>query len=205
MTVANGEVLRVTLEGTLEDGTIWQNRFTFKASFSGDQSDAGVLSAVDTWLEDLYANVVADIPTAIQLATAVTQVIEWDSVGALWVITRLIGSSAIADSFANASEPLPNQIAPFVIGSTGRPKSKGRKFLPPFGEDRQDAGELISAAATNLGNWALDYISDPVVTGSEVLNSGVVREDANAFWPFATVAASSLLGTQRRRRQGIGI
>lgn len=205
MSVLDTEVLHVVIQGTLNDGTIVQNRKRFKCSFVAPQTEAAVLTAVDTWVETLYGFVASQIDANVVLDQGTVDVIEWNGTDAIWEVVRNIGVYSPLDTFSNLADPLPNQCAAFVIGNTGRPKTKGRLFVFPFGEDMQDHGVLTAGALTALGNLAAQYILTQSLGGGNDLISGVVREAANAWWPFGSVSYADSIGTQRRRRAGVGI
>ncbi|MGB7033876.1 MAG: hypothetical protein WBF29_20750, partial [Syntrophobacteria bacterium] len=54
MTVANGDILKVTMEVTLDDGTIAQNVFRLEAQLAAPQADLTVTNAIEVWIEDCY-------------------------------------------------------------------------------------------------------------------------------------------------------
>jgi hypothetical protein len=204
MPVYDEEILRVTINATLADGTKVMNRKTFKADFDAQQTATAVLNAVDTWVETLYAYVASQIVSGIDLEPGTVDVIEFNDVDDIWEVVRNIGTYDPLDTFANASEQLPNQCTAFVIGNTVRPKSKGRLFVFPFGEDTQDSGVLNAGAITALANLAAGYIADQTIGAGNVLLSGIVREAFADWFEFQSAQSGDIIGTQRRRRFGIG-
>lgn len=205
MPVQDNEILRVTIQATLDDGSIVQNRKTFECDFADTQSDSAVLAAVDTWVETLYAYVASQIDADAELDQGTVDVIEWNPTLEIWEVARNVGVYSPLDTFAGTTDPIPNQCAAFVVGNTIRPKSKGRIFVFPFTETEQNHGVLISTALTALGNFAAHYILSQGVTTGNVLLSGIVREAANQFYEFLSAEYGDVIGTQRRRRVGIGI
>lgn len=204
MTIQNGDILRVTINGTLSDGTKVQNRKTFMADISVPLADSIILIAIDTWVETLYGYVASYIPTSTDLEQGTVDLIEWNAVDSIWEVVRNVGVYSPLDTFSAADEGLPNQVAPFVVGGTLRPKTRGRLFVFPFSEASQAYGILVTAALTALGNLATQYILDQAVDAAGYLRSGVVRENVDAWYEFQSVEASDVLGTQRRRRKGVG-
>ena len=55
MSVSPGDIVRITINGSLADGTKVMNRKTFRADFASPQSDANVITALKSWVETLYA------------------------------------------------------------------------------------------------------------------------------------------------------
>lgn len=204
MPVSDGEFLRLAINGSLDDGTKVMNRKTWLCQFTTQQTDAAVLNALETWVETLYAFVASQIDGDAALEQCNVDVIEWNAVDSIWEVARNVGVFTPTDTFANASDPLPNQCAAFVIGNTTRPKTKGRLFLFPFGEDTQDHGILGAGALTALGNFATQYITDQTIGAGNVLISGIVREFVNFWYSFQSVVYDDVIGTQRRRRFGVG-
>jgi len=203
MSVANGDFLHVVIEGQLDDGTIVQNRKRFLCQLASPLSDAVVLNAVKTWVETLYAFVASWISSTVDLQDGTVDIIVWNAVESFWEVTQNVGIYSPLDTFAGPNEELPNQCSAFVIGNTGRPKSKGRMFVFPFVETSQDHGILVAGALTALGNLAAQYITGQPISADN-LQSGIVREAANMYLQFLTVSYGDVIGTQRRRRLGIG-
>lgn len=204
MSVADGEIVRATLQAILADGTIVQNRKTFMMSAAAPVSDVNVRNAIKTWVDTLYAFLGTEIPVGTEMEPADITIVVWNGTAGQWETDRNLGTYTPLDAFANASEQLPNQCSAFCVANTVLPKSKGRIFAYPFGEDRQDHGVLIAASLANLVLFAAQYITDQPIGGDELL-SGVVREAADVFLGFTTVQANDVIGTQRRRRFGVGI
>lgn len=204
MTVSTNEVLEVIIEATLADGTIVQNRKHFLTSFAAPLSDSTVLNAIKTWVETLYAYVATYVPSTTALEQGTVVVKEWNESEGFWETARNVGTYTPLDTFADATDELPNQVAAFVVGHTLRPKTKGRMFVFPFGEDSQDHGALVAGAITALANFATQYMTDQAI-GADLLASIVVRELVNAKYEIQSTHYDDILGTQRRRRRGQGI
>lgn len=204
MSVSNGDILHVVLEGSLHDGSIVQNRHRFKAQFAAPISDATVLTSIKGWVETLYGYVASYIPITTDLRDGTVDVIAWSDPLGRWEVTQNVGIYSPIDTFSPATAELPNQCSAFVIGNTSRPKSKGRMFVFPFTNVSQDGGVLVAGALTALGLLAADYILDDTI-GADVLLNGIVRETENTWLDFLSVTYSDIIGTQRRRRRGIGI
>lgn len=203
MSVSNGDIVHVVIEGKMGNGTIVQNRKRFQAEFGAPLADNLVLNAVKTWVEILYGAVASYISVNTSLQDGTVDVIDWDAVGSKWEVVQNVGIYSPLDTFANVNEVLPHQCSAFIIGNTSRPKSKGRIFCWPFCEDSQAGGVLVTAALTALGNMAVQYLADQAI-GGDWLRSGIVREGVNQWLEFDSVSYSDAIGTQRRRRFGIG-
>jgi len=200
MAIEGGEILRCLIRGVLDDGTEVLNRKTWKANLETDMTAAAALTAVELWVEEMYGEVVGDIGQNVAMAECDLFVIDWDVGEGQWLVDRVLGQFTPTVAFASTSEELPNQCAPFLIGNTQRPKSRGRLFVFPFTEETQDHGEMIALSLTHLGNMLVDYIGDITVAAGHVLASGIVREATSDFYPFISGVVNDIIGTQRSRR-----
>jgi len=203
MSVANNDILHVVIQAQLSDGTIVQNRKRFLALLASPLSDATILNSVKTWVETLYAHPATWVMQSTELDDGTVDIITWNAAESFWEVTQNVGIYSPLDTFANVGEALPNQCAAFVIGNTARPKSKGRCFVFPFGETSQDHGILVGGALSDLGDFAAQYIADQAIAG-DTLQSGIVREATSDWLGFITASFGDVIGTQRRRRVGIG-
>ncbi len=205
MSVQDGDILKAVLEFVLADGTIIQNIVHWVAEFITPQSEVDVLSAAKQYGEDLYDEIDTWVDLNVVVNPMTLHELEWDAVEGLWVVDRLIGITTPSITFTGATDPLPHQCSAVLVGNTARPKSRGRKFLPPFLDLAADGSDWVSAVLTGLGLALNHYLADEVVTASNDLSPGVPRTAANEFLPFGTGIVNSIVGTQRRRKPGIGM
>lgn len=205
MTVNNGDNLKVTMEVTLADGTIAQNVYYLHAELLAQQADLTVVNAIESWIESAYNELSADLVSTITQNLCTVQEIDWNAVKAVWEVVRLVGYFTPTITYGNAGEALPNMTSAFATFATLRPKSRGRKFLFPFGEDRQAGTYLIGAALADMADYATIILNSITLSPLNLLWSGVPRSGVNEFlWPLYVGTVTDLLGTQRRRRPGVG-
>lgn len=205
MAVSNDDILKVVMEVLLEDGTIAQNVFWFVAELAAQQSDASVLTAVETWIEALYSDGSSYLPSSMTQRVCWIDRMAWDPGESKWVKEYFVGYFTPTIGFNDINEPLPNMSAPLITFPTSRPKSRGRKFIFPFAEDAQDATFLIAAALTALTNMADEALDDIVLGPLNELIPCIVRVAADTVLKFDTAIVTNVLATQRRRRPGVGI
>lgn len=205
MTVSNGDVLKVFLELVLADGTIAQNVYHFKTVFAEDQSDSAVSAAIEGYLEDIMGEVSTYLADDFTINPSWLQRVAWDPVNTKWVVDYLVDIFTPSFTHTNTDDPFPNQIAPIMVANTDFPKHRGRKFLPGFVETSADAGDLITAAVTALVGAVSYYISFIAIDGSNTIYPGIVNEAADLFYLFTDGVANTIVGTQRRRKPGIGV
>ena len=204
MTVSNGDVLKTFLELVLADGTIAQNVWYFLADFDDDQSDTAVKNACKTYIEDIYGAISTYLADDFTINPSRLYRMAWDPTGAKWVVDELLASWTCSFTHTNTDDPFPNQIAPVLTANTNRPKSRGRKFLMGCVETMALASDLVSGAVTAMGTALNHYLADETVDGTSVLSPGVIRDGVNTFLEFTNGSANSIVGTQRRRKPGVG-
>ena len=204
MAVLTGEVIKAVAEFVLDDGSIIQNIFHFACVFVAEQAEALVVAAVKGYIEDIYAAIDAYISDTVTVNDFNVHVVEWDVSEQGWEVVRFVGADTPAITFTSLDDPLPNQMAAVLVANTYRPKSRGRKFLVPFVETAALAGDLIGAALTALGIALNHYLADENISIGNDLSPGVPRAGVETFLIFSDGVVNSILGTQRRRKPGIG-
>lgn len=204
MAISNGDVLKAFLEIVLADGTIVQNVYHWIADFSTTQGAIVVGDAAQLYIEDIMGALTTYLLDDFTINPSYLHKVAWDPVGSKWAIEELIG--VFTPDFAHTAntDVFPNQVAPVIVANTARPKSRGRKFFSAFAENSALGSELIGAAITALGVSLNHYLADETVAGDNVLVPGVPRESADVFLPFTDGLVNSILGTQRRRKPGVG-
>lgn len=204
MTVANGDVLKAVAQYVLDDGSIVQNVFHFIAEFLTTQSGAAVMGAIQGYLEDIYDDLLASISNTTVADPYTVHKVEWDAVDGQWETTELVGTDDSPTTFTGTGDWYPNQVSGVLTANTARPKSRGRKFLIPFLETGAIGNDIVSAVLTAMGLALNHYIADQAIDVDNRLSPGVPRTAANEFLPFSNGVVNSLLGTQRRRKPGVG-
>jgi hypothetical protein len=204
MSTQDGDILKLTMEVTLNDGTIAQNVFYFECEFAAGQADGTVLNTLETWIETAYTNLTDELVSTITQNLCTVQEIEWNATESAWEVTRLVGYFTPTITFGNSGEALPNQASAFATYQTARPKSRGRKFLFPFGETTQNGTYLISTALNAMADFADDTLLDATIGPLNDMVPGVPRIGVANFLQYTGAVVTNVLGTQRRRRPGVG-
>lgn len=204
MAVSSGDIIKAVCELTLVDGNKAQNVFHFKVVCATTVTEAAVLAACKQYVEDIYAAVAGYINGSVSLDTVEVDEVDWNPTESFWEVVKYIGTAALADSFSGVSDSLPNQIAPVLLAYTARPKSYGRKFLAGMDETTSVGSDIQTAPLTALGTALSHYLADEVISGADVLSPGIPRASEDTFLEFGSGAVDSIVGTQRRRKPGIG-
>lgn len=149
------------------------------------------------YLDAIFANITTIISTG-WVASAI-QVFEWQSPD--WVPMDEINYTQAG---AATGDALPNLVSAVIVGKVPFQRGFGRKFFSGMVESMCAGDALISNALIALGGAALAYVSVYFGSNSGVLGPGIFKKD-NTFHAFSQGFASSLLGTMRRRKPGLGI
>lgn len=202
MSVEDGDVLQAVVDFLTPGGNHMQNKYTWLASLASSQSEAAVITAILAALDILYTEMNADISTVFNDPDCYIDKIA--VVGDQWEVSENVGEGIIDTSFASTDEIVPFQCAPYFCGRTARPRSRGRKFILPFGEDRSSGSGLIAGAVTDLTDAATEYIDDIDLGSGNTLIPGIASTVTLTFWPFVGAIVANLIGSQRRRVPGVG-
>lgn len=202
MTIVAGDILRTTCNFVLADGTLYQNVYHHKRSGVAVISDAAHVTALESWAEMMYGEVVGITKNDVVEQLSYVDQVEW-SVDE-WVIVDNLGTFLITFTPNVADHALPNQMSPFIVFKTARPKTVGRKFLFPCTEVAQEAGILTPGVIAALVAFADDAVNDIELAALNYLVPGVPRTAVNEWQEFTVAIVTNLMGTQRRRRPGYG-
>jgi len=204
MTVLANDILKVVVEIVLGDFTISQNVHYFRADTNTPHLDSVVLGVIEAWVEAAYDELDQDLCDDFAIGTSTVHVIKFDTGDMDWLTEYFVGQFVPTFAMSNSSEPLPNMSSAFITLNTSRPQSRGRKFLAPFGENRQAATVLINDAVTAVTAFADAVLDDISLGAGGDLLPGIVRAGVDSFLTFTGATITDILGTQRRRRPGVG-
>lgn len=202
MAVENGEVLQAVIDYITSDGVHIQQKLGYIAQFAAPQSEVAVLAAIASAVSAMMDAVAGCIHTSLEDPDVYVDVIEW--VADHWEVVRNVGEVIAGTTPTNISQILPYQNAAVLVGRTARPRSRGRKFLPPFGEDCQDASVWTAAVLADLADALLIYLADIAVSVNNDLSPGVPSTVTGTFLPFTGGLVNDYVRTQRRRVPGVG-
>jgi hypothetical protein len=204
MTISNGDIIKAVATLVLPDGTLAQNVFHFIANFVGDDTNQNVIDACVQYVEDIYDALANNIRNTVDLDTVEVDTVAWDPAEGKWLTEFTVGIGFPSVTFTDTADLLPNQMAPVMLAYTGRPKSYGRKFIVGATESATVGSDLQSSILTNLATALAHYLADETVSGSNVLSPGVPRQAENTFLEFYNGVVNSIIGSQRRRKPGLG-
>lgn len=190
-TVIGRGVLKGTLLGTVQT----RSMFTYEIASYTDVADENTL--VDGYLHSIFDDLVPAICNAWQTTTVEVQ--RWTSPS--WYT---LDEHAINVSGTNSGAPAPNFLSPVFIAKSLGVRKIGRKFIPGVVLSNISQNTLITSVMTQLGTAFLAYITPYTETGLPTLTPGIL-DKTGTFYAFLGGFVSSLLGTMRRRKPGLGI
>lgn len=202
MTVLDGDYLRVTCNFELGDGTQYQNIYTYTRDGTDPVSDAAHVTAIDTQMEALYATLDSEVTADVTEQLSFVDRIAW-SVDR-WAVVENIGTFVPNFIPVAGGDAIPYQCAPFIVFKTTRPTSVGKKFLFPFDEAKQADSILVAGAVTAMTAFGVIAIADIALGGDAILIPGIVRTGVEQWLSFQVAVVNDVIGTQRRRRPGVG-
>lgn len=167
---------------------------------SGTCTDAELLTALAAAMTTAYGFLSAQVSNNVNDQSSQVNKMIWS--GAAWVVDRLIGLIFPTINFANAGDTLPYTTSPLVSFPTVLPRVVGKKYLPPFGEDRQDATVINATDLVSMVSYG-NAIRTVMTPGSASVSYVVLTKTGGSVGPNATVA-EALMSTQKRRKPGVG-
>lgn len=203
MAIETDDIFTQVITFAIGTGDEFQNKFTWKYTGSG-YSEAGLIGGMDTWAENFYELMDDQMVSTTSAFVSEYDKIAWDDVDDVWETVANIGMGSGAVTLLNATDLLPFQCAPCLVGFTAKPKSRGRKSIPLFCEDQQAASTWVAAAETALIAALAEYLtSHTIVTNHDVV-PGVASTTWGIFLPFVSGLVKDIVFTQRRRTLGRG-
>lgn len=196
------DIVRTTIGFTLADGSICQNIFHHYYTGITGIADSTAISALDTWATAMYDELAGQIKSDVVSNLCFVDLVAF--VVDQWEVSRNVGTFVMTFTPTNVNDALPNTDSAFVTFKTLRPRTVGRKFLIPFAEDQQAGSFLEAGAVTALVAWADDAVNDIYLGPVNDLHPGVVRTGVDSFLEFTVAIVTNILGSQRRRRPGVG-
>lgn len=203
MTVNDGDYLKCVASLTIEGPTEAQNVFYLKLNTAAPWTDANIMVQIVNYLEALYDNLVTSVHASTTLDSVDVHKWVWDAVDG-WVTSDFIGNSVLADIFAGTGDALPNAAAAVVSAFAQDVKTRSRKSFPGFNENASTKSFWTSPALVELAAAAIDWFTLFALGGVDSLEPGIPGK-GGVWHDIISVLFSTLIGSQRQRKPGIGI
>lgn len=203
MTVSDGDILKCVVTIDLPLDVKAQNVFYLRQESAIDYSNSVVLTAIQGWVENLYDNFDSSVHSTVALSDVLVSKWLWSALD-LWHTGEFVGQEVLADIFASGGDMLPHATAAIVTGGTADPLCVSRKSFPGFAEGTQAGSEVAAVSLVDLAAAAVAWLTDQTLTGADFLVPGVPAK--GGVWQELLVATvGSIMGSQRRRKPGVGI
>lgn len=185
---------RAVVHGDISGVVQIENIFTCDVEPSGGDTSQVLWAA---YLEGLYTEVKSVISENVHFPTYDL----YNLVSGHWVLFDTIDFDVTGEV---TGEQLLNAAAAVLIGKATGLRHVGRKFFGALAEGNVSGNVFTGTALPYLAGALLNYITEFTGIGGGVITPGVT--DASfTFHPFVGGVVSSLLGTMRRRKPGVGI
>lgn len=185
---------RAVVKGSVSGIVQIRNIFTCDVEPSGGDTSQLLWSA---YLDTLYTEILAIITENCTF----TSYELYNLVSGHWI---LFDEVTVDYEGQVTGEQLLNAAAGVLIGKATGLRHVGRKFFGPLAEGNVSGNVFTGTALPSLAAALLAYITPFTGIGGGEITPGVT--DATfTFHPFVGGVVSSLLGTMRRRKPGIGI
>lgn len=154
----------------------------------------------DPWMA--YLNPIYTAVNPFLGSAVVTETFEiFDQSGSTWYSR---GEFAFSTGGGSAGEQLANAVAAVLIGRVPSHHGVGRKFFSGLAETAVSGNALITSALSAFAAACVLYVSPITTANGSSLAPGIVDKN-DAFHMFLGGFVSALLGSQRRRKPGIGV
>jgi len=203
MTVTIGTVLRAVVTLDMPGGNVAQNVFYLRLGGVSPITDIEAETQVIDYVENFYAQIEDQISQDVDLRDVAIN--EYDpDVGVGWETGRWVGGGTLTDAFVGGISMWPHAVAAIITGFVEDPKVRSRKSIPGFVESAEDDSILSAPAIADMVLAAVEWITSWTWLGTEYLEPGVPAQ-LGVWMPLITALVSAVVGSQRRRKPGVGI
>lgn len=204
MTVLDGDILRISTNFELGDGSQYQNIYHVIRDGTDPIADSVHISNIRIRLDVAYATIDDLVEDTITPQLSFVDRVEFNEIVDEWRVVENIGTFTLEFAPTGVDETLPYQSSPYVIFKTDRPKSVGKKFLFPLMENQQSDTVLIGGAVTAIAAYGAAILAGIELGGDGTLTFGIVRTGIQTYLNFLVAVVPDVLGSQKRRRPGVG-
>lgn len=202
MAVGLGDIVRSSVNFVLEDGSQYQNVWHHIKVGATAYPNSTFVANFLSHFNSTYSNLQARVPVEVVPALSSLDKIEFS--GGKWIITENIGTFTLVFTGSDVADPEPNQVSPYVLYKTPRPKTVGRKFLFPMTETYYDGSYINGTLITSITNFATQSMVDVYMGVIDDLEMCIPRTGVAVEYRIDHAIVTNVCGTQRRRRPGVG-
>jgi len=204
MAVEQGTVLKAVLSIDMPDTQVAQNVFYWELNGTNPIDEQDIMDTIVDGLELLFDELDLRVVEGVHLDNVKVNEMDWNAGESRWDTGRFVGEEAIVDTFAGPGDMFPHAVAAVITAFTEDVKRRGRKFFAGFDEDVATGSTWSGATVTALVAAGVRWLVDLVIAGGDHLVPGI-PSNLGTWLPFISVLISSIAGSQRRRKPGLGI
>lgn len=189
--------LKVVLKGRFDDAN--ETRNIFHCTTDSDDAADNVNAAAE-WISE-YVDAIRPATSehfryyGMEVYEQIGLADDWNLIGTV----TFTGATGTAPGTYNA-----NQDAAVMIGKTGIPKTVGKKFAPAITDAGQADSTIQAGAMATLVSVLAIWITEFVSTGTVTVTPAIFKKLSGAFAPIVGGIVDLLVGSQRRRKPGVG-
>jgi len=187
-------IQRAVIKGLINSAVQTRTIFTAQVTESGGDTAEVLWNAYLGVFYSYASYFISDVWNSQEYELQELQDGQWPVLG---LITQEFAGTVTGQQVANA-------VAFVLIGKAAGIRHIGRKFLSPLAESVVTGNVVDSSLAVHAGQVILSYVAPFTGLGGGTLVPGVTDHNGG-FHPFVGGAVSSLLGSIRKRKPGLGI
>ena len=184
---------RLVLDGVIGIGNQTRNVFTMDGGGSSSPSSTAVIE----WMDSIFSSAILPLLSIDWASSRI--IVELPDGSGHWNYST---EYPYVRAGTGTGDALPFQMALVLVGITPS-RRRGKKFVAGFMESIQDGGRVKDSYLATFNTMANAY-TQPLVDGATTFESGVCYQDGTNFLAFNGSRSDRVLGTQRRRKQGVG-
>jgi hypothetical protein len=191
--LVNGD-RRFILKGSIASIVQVRHMFTCHVDLAEGDTDE---SAGEEYLDQMFEDIKAFLTTSLTYTSFEIQANDGTSF-------YTVDEHSMSWTGTGSGDFLPNAVAVVMIGKAIGKRLMGRKFWSGITEAAAVANALGGSSVAAFAQCAVDYVSPFTTTNGGLVTPGIA-DKTHTFRPFVSGLVSTLLGSMRRRKPGIGI
>lgn len=204
--MATGDTYKLAVQSNFTGTDQIVNVFHYRQTADAGAVTNKALALINAWVDSCQAEYLANLSSRMTLELFQARGVDGS--------TEEAEVNTTENGTGGAGDIVPLQNAPVLSWRTGQSgrRRRGRTYMPPIEETLQDAGNLNSTQIDRMEDFAAVATAIDTPDGDEFEMVIYSPEDLTAtpprvgtiITPVVAAIAQSVMGSQRRRRQGSG-
>jgi hypothetical protein len=140
----------------------------------GSCTDGELLTAISSIMTAAYSQILTSVHDTVSVQQSKVNQMIWQVNE--WIVQRYVGSIFPSLTFTNANDALPHATSGLVRFLTVFPRVVGKKYLPVFGENIQDASFIGGPVLADMVDFGT-AITTPTAAGAGYVNYAILRKN----------------------------